>query len=169
MRYALGGACRPAGGTGAAAEPAGADGAAAASSAPCAAAARPTITAPLVSGRPSIANTTNIETLVKALQEATAPSEQVQDKVGFIFNNLSQINLSQKCEDLLEVLERDYWPWFSQYVVMRRVRIEPNFHVLYASFMDALRLPDLLQLCVRELFRNIHTGAATCRQGRGEV
>ena len=96
VRYALGGACRPAGGTGAAAEPAGADGAAAASSAPCAAAARPTITAPLVSGRPSIANTTNIETLVKALQEATAPSEQVQDKVGFIFNNLSQINLSQK-------------------------------------------------------------------------
>ena len=123
-----------------------------------AAAARPTSavsTAVVTAGRPSIANTTNIETLVKHMPDVVTPGEPVQDKVGFIFNNLSQLNLQQKCENLLEVMEREFWPWFSQYVVIRRVSIEPNFHSLYANFLDALRLPELMQNCVRELFRNI--------------
>ena len=51
---------------------------------------------PLVAGRPSIANTTNIETLLSALPEVPVPGENVQDKIGFIFNNLSQLNLTQK-------------------------------------------------------------------------
>lgn len=109
----------------------------------------------LTSGRPSIANTTNIDTLVNALQEVVAPADAIQDKISFIFNNLSQINLQQKREDLLEVLEKEYWLWFAQYLVMRRVSIEPNFHTLYANFLDSLKLPDLLLLVVRELHRNI--------------
>ena len=73
-----------------------------ASSAPAPRPASLASSTPLVSGRPSIANTTNIETLVGALPEVPVPAEQVQDKVGFIFNNLSQLNLQQKvgwCDD----------------------------------------------------------------------
>ena len=48
--------------------------------------------------QPSIANTTNIDTLLVATpkEEIPEPAEQVQDKVAFVFNNLSQVNLVQK-------------------------------------------------------------------------
>ncbi|XP_043234309.1 CCR4-NOT transcription complex subunit 1-like isoform X1 [Amphibalanus amphitrite] len=111
--------------------------------------------APLVSGRPSIANTTNIETLLSALPDVPIPVEAVQDKVGFIFNNLSQLNLQQKCEELLDIITKEHWPWFSQYVVVRRLSIEPNFHTLYANFVDATKRAELIDTVVREVHRNI--------------
>lgn len=49
--------------------------------------------------QPSIANTTNIDTLLVATEKddkIVPPSESVQDKIAFIFNNLSQVNLQTK-------------------------------------------------------------------------
>lgn len=43
--------------------------------------------------------TTNIETLLVATEKEekiTPPPEHMQDKIAFIFNNLSQVNLPQK-------------------------------------------------------------------------
>jgi hypothetical protein len=37
---------------------------------------------------------------VKDEEESNAPLEQEQDKIAFIFNNLSLMNLKQKAEDL---------------------------------------------------------------------
>lgn len=53
--------------------------------------------------QPSIANATNIDTLLVATEKeekiAVAP-EAVQDKIAFIFNNLSQSNIIQKVNGL---------------------------------------------------------------------
>jgi len=49
--------------------------------------------------QPSIANATNIDTLLVATEKEdkmTAPPEALQDKIGFVFNNLSQLNLQTK-------------------------------------------------------------------------
>ena len=50
--------------------------------------------------QPSIATATNIDTLLagqeNANQEISVPPEAVQDKVFFIFNNLSLANMDQK-------------------------------------------------------------------------
>ena len=49
--------------------------------------------------QPSIANTTNIDTLLagtEGKQEVLIPPEPVQDKVFFIFNNLSLVNMEVK-------------------------------------------------------------------------
>ena len=45
------------------------------------------------------------------------------DKVAFTFNNLSFANLSQKAEELKEVLGTDeqLWKWVAQYLVMKRL------------------------------------------------
>lgn len=54
---------------------------------------------PIISSRPSIANATNIDTLLTATEKEdkmTEPPSSIQDKVGFIFNNLSQLNLQTK-------------------------------------------------------------------------
>lgn len=47
--------------------------------------------------QPSIAITTNIDTLLDATEgEMSQPSEAIQDKVHFIFNNISANNLKIK-------------------------------------------------------------------------
>jgi CCR4-NOT transcription complex subunit 1 len=107
----------------------------------------------------SIANATNIDTLLVAneteTEKITMPPDSVQDKTAFIFNNLSQLNLNSKCEEIKEILLKEYYPWMSQYLVLKRASIEINFHTLYSNFLDALKMPELLILTTNETFRNI--------------
>ncbi|KAF8774618.1 CCR4-NOT transcription complex subunit 1 like protein [Argiope bruennichi] len=117
-----------------------------------------TTATPKITGKPSIANATNIDTLLGATEKdekLVNPPDSVQDKVSFIVNNLSQSNLSQKTEEFREIVKEEYWPWASQYLVMKRASIEPNFHTLYSNFLDTLKLSDLTKLVIRETFRNI--------------
>ncbi|CAH1107243.1 unnamed protein product [Psylliodes chrysocephalus] len=111
-----------------------------------------------MSSRPSIANATNIDTLLVATEKeekAIAPPEPLQDKTAFIFNNLSQLNLKQKCDELKELVTDEYYPWLAQYLVMKRASIEFNFHCLYSNFLDTLGINEILRLVTRETFRNI--------------
>ncbi|KAG8039882.1 hypothetical protein G9C98_000611 [Cotesia typhae] len=112
-----------------------------------------------MSARPSIANATNIDTLLVATDKEemkiTIPPEAMQDKTAFIFNNLSQINLQAKCDEIREIVTEEFWPWIAQYLVMKRASIELNFHVLYSNFLDYLKVPEVNRLVTRETFRNI--------------
>lgn len=115
-------------------------------------------TAPAIATRPSIANATNIDTLLVATEKEdkmTAPPEALQDKIGFVFNNLSQLNLQTKCDELREIVTEEYWPWMAQYLVMKRASIELNFHTLYSNFLDVLKIPELNLMVLQETFRNI--------------
>ncbi|KAJ8302562.1 hypothetical protein KUTeg_018958 [Tegillarca granosa] len=60
-----------------------------------------------------------------------------------------------KAEELKKEVTEEYMPWVAQYLVMKRASIEPNFHTLYASFLDALQLNKLANMVIRETFRNI--------------
>ena len=124
---------------------------------------RPTTTSS-ATGRLSIANTTNIDTLLAARQtesgeEMVAPSESEQDKIAFIFNNLSVQNLSVKSDDLKEVLNVEenegHSKWLATYLVMKRASIEPNFHNLYAQFLTTLKSEKLYEKVVKETYTNI--------------
>lgn len=109
--------------------------------------------------RPSIANATNIDTLLVATGEdnkITSPPDSVQDKSAFIFNNLSQLNLQTKCDELRDIITEEYWPWLSQYLVMKRASIELNFHTLYSNFLDVLKIKQVNEMVTRETFRNIN-------------
>ena len=68
--------------------------------------------------------------------------------------------LHLQCEELLEIIAKEHWPWFSQYVVVRRLSIEPNFHTLYANFVDATKVAELIDTVVREVHRNIQVRPA---------
>ena len=46
--------------------------------------------------QPSIATATNIDTLIAGQEELLVPPETLQDKVFFIFNNLSIANMDVK-------------------------------------------------------------------------
>lgn len=69
---------------------------------------------------------------------------QVQDKIGFLINNLSNSNLGQKASDVKEVLTEQYWPWFCNYMVVKRAAQEQNFHLLYATLLQELQVEPLL-------------------------
>nr|KAF6285462.1 CCR4-NOT transcription complex subunit 1 [Myotis myotis] len=106
---------------------------------------------------PSI-NTTNIDTLLVATDQTeriVEPPENVQEKIAFIFNNLSQSNMTQKVEELKETVKEEFMPWVSQYLVMKRVSIEPNFHSLYSNFLDTLKNPEFNKMVLTETYRNI--------------
>nr|XP_033796481.1 CCR4-NOT transcription complex subunit 1 isoform X3 [Geotrypetes seraphini] len=106
---------------------------------------------------PSI-NTTNIDTLLVATDQTeriVEPPENVQEKIAFIFNNLSQSNMTQKVEELKETVKEEFMPWVSQYLVMKRVSIELNFHSLYSNFLDALKNLEFNKMVLTETYRNI--------------
>uniref|UniRef100_A0A8C1IKD6 CCR4-NOT transcription complex subunit 1 n=1 Tax=Cyprinus carpio TaxID=7962 RepID=A0A8C1IKD6_CYPCA len=118
---------------------------------------RPTAVGPKKDVPPSI-NTTNIDTLLVATDQTeriVEPPENVQEKIAFIFNNLSQSNMTQKVEELKETVKEEFMPWVSQYLVMKRVSIEPNFHSLYSNFLDTLKNPEFVKMVLNETYRNI--------------
>lgn len=76
-----------------------------------------TTTTSTLGSRPSIANATNIDTLLVATEKdekIIVPPDAIQEKTAFVFNNLSQLNLKTKCDEFREILGEEYRPWLSQ-------------------------------------------------------
>lgn len=60
----------------------------------------------------------DIKSYVFCLQ---APASEVQDKISFIINNISASNIETKAKELTEILKEKYYPWFAEYMVMKRL------------------------------------------------
>ncbi|PIN21929.1 hypothetical protein CDL12_05383 [Handroanthus impetiginosus] len=100
----------------------------------------------------------NIETLVAAAERREtpieAPASEIQDKISFIINNLSATNIEAKAKEFTEILTEQYYPWFAQYMVMKRASIETNFHDLYLKFLDKVNLKPLNREIVQATYEN---------------
>lgn len=57
-----------------------------------------------------------------------ATALEVQDKISFIMNNLSAANIEVKAKEIVEILKEEHYPWFAQYIVMKRLR---GFQLVY--------------------------------------
>jgi CCR4-NOT transcription complex subunit 1 len=100
----------------------------------------------------------NIETLVAAAERRDTPIEappsEVQDKIFFMINNISTSNMEVKAKEFNEVLQEQYYPWFAQYMVMKRASIEPNFHDLYLKFFDKVNSKSLNKEIMKATYEN---------------
>lgn len=67
-------------------------------------------------------------------------------------------------EELKETVKEEFMPWVSQYLVMKRVSIEPNFHSLYSNFLDTLKNPEFNKMVLNETYRNIKVSSASFLQ-----
>ncbi|CAO3700331.1 unnamed protein product [Rhizopus stolonifer] len=85
----------------------------------------------------------------------TSPNEATQDKILFIINNVAHNNLETKLVDLKSVLKQSAYPWFSNYLVVKRASIEPNYHSLYLLLLNSIDSSLLYQHVLRETFSNI--------------
>eukprot|EP00004_Rigifila_ramosa_P003722 TRINITY_DN1396_c0_g1_i5.p1 TRINITY_DN1396_c0_g1~~TRINITY_DN1396_c0_g1_i5.p1 ORF type:complete len:1958 (-),score=482.55 TRINITY_DN1396_c0_g1_i5:140-5680(-) len=99
--------------------------------------------------------TLNIDTLTESGWDVQMPDEATQDKVHFIINNVSQLNLEQKAKELMQFLQPSAVPWLANYLVVKRASIEPNFHAIYLSFLDLLTLPTLIPAILNATYKNI--------------
>ena len=71
-------------------------------------------------------------------EKVSTPTEEVQDKISFLFNNLSPSNLQGKVGELRLVLAAEHYKWFANYIVQMRAKREANFHHLYLDLLKTL-------------------------------
>ena len=96
-----------------------------------------------------------IDTLTEFQQEVYKPDSELQDKILFVFNNVSIQNIDTKVKELKTVLTENIYPWLAQYMVVQRASIEANFHSLYLSFLDKLQLQGFIKMCVKSTYHNV--------------
>jgi CCR4-NOT transcription complex subunit 1 len=80
------------------------------------------------------------------------PDEEVQDKVLFVLNNVSERNLKDKLKDLKMALEEKHHQWFASYLVEERAKMQPNFQSLYFDMLEAINDSMLWAEVLRETF-----------------
>ncbi|KAF8048219.1 hypothetical protein N665_2608s0005 [Sinapis alba] len=100
----------------------------------------------------------NLGTIVTASKRKEnpieAPPSEVQDKIYFIMNNVSAANVESKGKEFYEILSIQYYPWFAQYMVMKRVSTEKQFHDLYLKFLEKVNSQQLYKEIVQASYEN---------------
>uniref|UniRef100_A0A804NQ75 Transcription regulator n=1 Tax=Zea mays TaxID=4577 RepID=A0A804NQ75_MAIZE len=71
-----------------------------------------------------------------------------------MINNISISNMEAKAKEFNEVIQEQYYPWFAQYMVMKRASIEPNFHDLYMNFFDKVNSKSLNKEILKATYEN---------------
>jgi CCR4-NOT transcription complex subunit 1 len=83
------------------------------------------------------------------------PDEQVQDKVLFVLNNVSDRNIEVKLKDLKDTLEDKHYQWFASYLVEERAKLQPNYQQLYFDLLDLFGDKTLWAEVLRETYVSV--------------
>ena len=83
------------------------------------------------------------------------PDEDIQDKVLFVLNNVSERNLEVKLKDLKEALEDKHHQWFASYLVEERAKLQPNFQQLYLELLQQYNDKILWAEVLRETYVSV--------------
>lgn len=57
-----------------------------------------------------------------------------------MINNLTGGNVQEKAKELKAMLTEEFWPWYCNYMVIRRAAQEPNFQHLYEALIAAIQV-----------------------------
>ena len=74
-----------------------------------------------------------------------APPASIRDRVQKIVNSLTKTNLTAHASDCRSFLKPDHLKWLAQYLVSR-VSAQPNYHEVYAQWLQGIGIKDLLPL-----------------------
>jgi CCR4-NOT transcription complex subunit 1 len=100
------------------------------------------------------------------------PEEDVQDKVLFVLNNVSEQNINAKFTDLVEALEVKHHHWFASYLVEQRAKLQPNYQQLYLDLLGMLGEKSLWSEVLRETYvsvRNLLNAESTAKSSSEQV
>jgi hypothetical protein len=117
---------------------------------------------PMAPTGPSMMAVSNTEILERGTErdgeKVVLSEKKLAEEVSFLCNNLSFANLPNKVEDLRQILQKHddtCRKWLAQYLVMKRITLEQNFHSLYNSFLVTLNDEKLNHYVKQETLRNI--------------
>ena len=83
------------------------------------------------------------------------PGEQIQDKVLFVLNNVSEQNINTKISELSDALDTKYHQWFASYLVEERAKLQPNYQQLYLDLLKLLGDKKLWAEVLRETYVSV--------------
>ena len=66
------------------------------------------------------------------------PPTAFMDKCSFLVNNLDQSKMAASGAELKAMLKKEWYPYFSEYLVVKRISLEPNFHRLYRGLLEIM-------------------------------
>lgn len=88
------------------------------------------------------------------LPTTKSPPDNIRDQIFFIINNIARDNMEAKTEELRHVLASDYFSWFANYLVVKRVSTMPNLHPVYLMVLEMLGLNDLFKAILDTTYHN---------------
>lgn len=87
-------------------------------------------------------------------EEIAQPDETVKDRIHFIVNNMSISNLDAKIPEVRKMLLDTYHAWLANYLVVKRISTQPNYHTVYLIFIEKLMRPDLEREILKRTLQN---------------
>eukprot|EP01063_Lacrimia_lanifica_P027073 TRINITY_DN374_c0_g1_i1.p1 TRINITY_DN374_c0_g1~~TRINITY_DN374_c0_g1_i1.p1 ORF type:complete len:1201 (+),score=415.11 TRINITY_DN374_c0_g1_i1:90-3692(+) len=93
-----------------------------------------------------------------------APPPQLLEQLGFLLNNLDMSKMEQKgsepqvITDIKKLITKsEYFPFISNYFVIKRISLEPNFHRLYQRMFDLVGSKELENAVIQETYEAVRT------------
>ncbi|CAM9216626.1 unnamed protein product, partial [Ectocarpus fasciculatus] len=84
------------------------------------------------------------------------PPEATRDQIHFIVNNIAKVNVAQKTNELKAILSTgEFYGWFANYLVVKRISTQPNLHAVYLSIVDHLNSSALTKDIINCVYHNV--------------
>ncbi|CAN0310954.1 unnamed protein product, partial [Discosporangium mesarthrocarpum] len=79
------------------------------------------------------------------------------DRIHFVNNNVTSSNLTSKVGEIKAnvQLHPEHHAWLANYLVVKRICSQPNFHDLYLELVKQLESPGLMDAILRSVFHNV--------------
>jgi CCR4-NOT transcription complex subunit 1 len=98
----------------------------------------------------------NIDTLLGQDEEAPpVPEQGVTDRIHFIINNIAIANMDVKVAELKSFFHEEHAPWLGNYLVVKRISTQPNFHQMYMTFLEKINMPAVEAAALRFSLQNV--------------
>ncbi|KAH9125136.1 hypothetical protein AeMF1_004201 [Aphanomyces euteiches] len=94
--------------------------------------------------------------ILEDTQEVVEPEPAVVDRLHFIVNNMSISTLEAKLPEVRHLLAPEYYLWFAQYLVGKRIATQPNYHAVYLIFMEKINQPLLEEAIFKTALQQVH-------------
>lgn len=117
----------------------------------------PKVAAPAQPQAPAVMSVDHIfndSTTIDDNEEIPQPEESVKDRIHFIVNNMSISNLEAKIPEVRKMLAESFHAWMANYLVVKRIATQPNYHTVYLIFIEKLMRPDLEKEILKRTLQN---------------
>ncbi|KAL2021273.1 hypothetical protein VTK56DRAFT_7352 [Thermocarpiscus australiensis] len=83
------------------------------------------------------------------------PSEEIQGKIQFILNNITDATMQSNVKEIRDMLEPRHQQWFASHLVEHRAKMQPNYHHVYFQLVKQFEDKALWAEVLRQTYIGI--------------